>query len=336
VSETKVIKFHAIRDLLAAVLSHAGRLVAPVADGDRHVIRDVDAADAVCLPPVSTANTAKEIFFPRRETLLTFRRDGCGVRITDGVAEVRPFVLFGIRPCDAAGLAVLDRVFNWDSVDPSWRAAREAATVVAVACSKSDDYCFCTSVGLSPASREGADVLFVPTADEEYVVEAVTPKGAAFVAEYAPFFRAVETVRPAVAEVPSRIDLAAARKWLEGNFQSPFWDAASRRCLGCGVCTYYCPTCHCFDIQDEADGAAGERVRGWDSCSFALFTRHAGGHNPRADRASRWRQRILHKFSYYPALFDVIACTGCGRCGRLCPVDLGVEETLKAISEGRS
>ena len=180
-------------------------------------------------------------------------------------------------------------------------------------------------------------MLFVPTADEEYVVEAVTEKGEAFVAEYSgvlPDGRDGASRRLWKSEAP-RADVTKARKWLESNFDSPLWKARLERCLGCGVCTYYCPTCHCFDIQDEADRGSGERVRGWDSCSFALFTKHAGGHNPRPDRASRWRQRIIHKFSYYPSLFGVIACTGCGRCGRLCPVDLGVEETLKAVSQER-
>ena len=106
----------------------------------------------------------------------------------------------------------------------------------------------------------------------------------------------------------------------------------SLRCLGCGACAFVCPTCVCFDIQEEADPNQGERLRCWDSCGFHMFTLHASGHNPRAVQSARWRQRIYHKFSYYPERYDMLGCVGCGKCTRACPVDMNLKEHLIEIA----
>ena len=64
---------------------------------------------------------------------------------------------------------------------------------------------------------------------------------------------------------------------------------------------------------------------------FEEYTVHASGHNPRPTRKERTRNRINHKYSYYPAHFDVIACVGCGRCINLCPVNIDILEILDQV-----
>ncbi len=127
------------------------------------------------------------------------------------------------------------------------------------------------------------------------------------------------------------VDVPGMAKKLEGMFDSEYWEYTHQRCLGCGTCTYLCPTCHCFDIADEVVTDAGQRVRNWDSCMFDLFTLHASGHNPRPSQKQHLRQRIMHKFSYTVDRFSDAFCVGCGRCVTRCPVNIDVREILDEL-----
>jgi sulfhydrogenase subunit beta (sulfur reductase) len=105
-------------------------------------------------------------------------------------------------------------------------------------------------------------------------------------------------------------------------------------CINCGTCTFLCPTCWCFDIQDEVHRSDGDRIRNWDSCMFPLFTLHASGHNPRSEKVQRVRQRFMHKLKYYVDKYDNgVACVGCGRCVKHCPVNIDIREVFKLMNE---
>ena len=138
---------------------------------------------------------------------------------------------------------------------------------------------------------------------------------------------------PAPPAVAAKVNPDKVKSWLDGDesFESDFWVETAMKCLGCGACSYLCPTCHCFDIVDESTWNHGTRRRNWDCCSYAMFTRHASGHNPRPDQASRCRQRVMHKFKYFPDRFGRVACVGCGRCIRGCGVGRNITETLAEI-----
>ena len=266
-------------------------------------------------------NSIKEFVFPKQEKLYGYRIRGNNIELTGRDAPVPSQVVVAARPCDAAALPILDRIFNWDFKDEFYNDRRTATTVVTLACNQHDESCFCTSVGLGPAAERGSDVMLFAHGHGDYEVRCVTDKGRAL---FHGKTQKSSMEGRADAGPEKRFDPAAVRKFVDRHFEDPFWKEHALTCIGCGTCAFTCPTCHCFDIVDAGPSAGNARYRIWDSCQFPMFTAHASGHNPRAGQPGRQRQRILHKFSIYPEKFGEILCTGCGNCTRNCPEGIGV------------
>ena len=324
----------ALQERLGAWLAAGRRVAAPVrVKPDRVLYAPVREASAVVLDGyIRPANSIKEFLFPRHEELYGYRRHGKQIELVATADQpLPPQIVFGARPCDAAALPILDHVFRWDSKDALYERRRAALTVVTIACTQCDASCFCTSVGLSPAAERGSDALLLPLGDGRYELRALTDRGRAL---FEGAGQPADATAPAFAGPPVRFAPPAIRAWLEQNFESPVWQGLAARCLGCGVCSFTCPTCHCFDIVDEGNSCGGCRARNWDGCQFAMFTLHASGHNPRANQAQRQRQRIQHKFRIYPEKFGDLLCTGCGNCTRGCPGGLGMSGSLAALPLG--
>ena len=131
----------------------------------------------------------------------------------------------------------------------------------------------------------------------------------------------------ALHEIQPAFETIGLKKHLDQIFDTKVWDQFAASCLGCGICTFLCPTCFCFDIVDEVQ--RGSRVRNWDTCMFRVYSQEASGHNPRPSRRERTRQRLMHKYSYWLDQIDEIGCTGCGRCVRYCPVGLDIRAMLR-------
>ena len=119
------------------------------------------------------------------------------------------------------------------------------------------------------------------------------------------------------------------------NYGANTWDVLGSKCLACGSCTNVCPTCFCFDVQDECEITMqdGERYRQWDSCQLHEFALVAGGHNFRDSKASRIRHRFMRKAKYIQQVHGLLGCTGCGRCERACLVNITIPGTLNALYE---
>ncbi|MDW7739120.1 MAG: 4Fe-4S dicluster domain-containing protein [Bacillota bacterium] len=309
------------------------QLYLPVQDGPAVLLKQWEEGVDVNLDAVNTAISVKDIFLPREETYLQYHCSGQTLELSE-MEDFQPAVAFGIHPCDLKAVELLDKVFmDQEPADTLYKKRREKTTVVALACNKPDPFCFCNDFAINPADAPGTDVMAHLT-ESNLLLEARTEKGKNLLEQLGELLEdgfKEDQRQNEFKTADFNLSLEGLADNLKSRFDDPLWDELYKSCLGCGVCTYVCPTCYCFDVEDYGHAYEGERFRCWDSCMFGEFTQMAGGHNPRTGRKERVRQRFLHKLQYYPETYGEIACVGCGRCLRSCPVNLDIVQVIKAL-----
>ncbi len=321
----------------AVRLGASHRVLGPIADADGVVRYESVSPDAaLVLDGPRPTRAPKEHFIPQTDPLFSFTGSGPALAVQP-IINHQPTVIFGVRPCDARALRSLDNVFlRRRETDAHYAARRSATVLVGLACTHPGWGCFCTTVGGSPAGTDGLDLLLTDLGDR-YHVQILTPAGREVLQQTSTSASDATTGR-LVAEQHARtivqLQLAFDMNGIAERvvWDAPVWEQVSRRCLECGACNFLCPVCHCFDIQDENMADGGMRFRCWDTCQFSEFTRMGAGHNPRAGRKERLRQRVSHKFKYLIEEFGEAGCTGCGRCVELCPVNIDIRTVLGELS----
>lgn len=290
----------------------------------------------------NTEKSPKEVFFPHAEVL--FEYDSGEIKKSE--EKEKPIAVWGIRGCDAKSYRLLDMVFgsarqqpeNIMFQDPYWKDKYDSALIFVLACNDPRSTCFCNWFGGGPHERQGSDVFAVDIGDA-YLLEPVSEKGKAYIetignkdsATADDLRKAEELGRKANDSIREPSDMKGISAKMKELFHTPIWIEIGSKCVNCGACAYICPTCHCFDVQDEGKGKKGKRIRIWDSCMFPIFTMEASGHNPRGMSNERLRQRFMHKLSYFMDNYGEHLCTGCGRCVLVCPVNLDIREVVKKV-----
>ena len=276
----------------------------------------------------NTNRSAKDFFFPQTENLYDIRMNGLKLEIKDTRKECEDFVVFG------------DRVFLVDPIDTYYKNRRSHATIISLACNRPEETCFCNAFGID-ASDPNGDITAWKHGDTLYM-DAKTEKGEALIAKLGTVLEdadsaPVEEVKSAVKTVMSKLPLANTsfegmkQNDLLAHFKNEKWAQLSESCIGCGTCTFVCPTCQCYDIREFDTGNGVKKFRCWDSCMYSDFTKMAHG-NPRTSQLERFRQRFMHKLVYYPDNNDgIFGCVGCGRCIAKCPISMNIVKVEKAL-----
>jgi len=326
---------------LAEELAATCRVLAPVASGGTVTFRRFQPGMILDLHSRMAAVSPKAATFPQTESLLVVQREGTEKK--PELIETLPqgkSVVIGCRPCGARGKLTFNPVYETDKTkDPYYTQRRDNTVFISLACDRPETTCFCHSVGSGPADTSGSDVLLT-LVGEGYVARSVTPQGEEIL-QLALFEDAGAKGQEADAKnekarelMGEAHDFASAPAKLLARFDDmDFWQAQSAKCISCGACTYMCPTCYCFNITDDDLGLNSRRIRSWDNCMSHTFTLEGSGHNPRPTKAHRLKNRVGHKFSYYPDLHAFIACCGCGRCIKQCPVGIDIRQIVTAAQE---
>ncbi len=294
----------------------------------------------VSLETLKTVKSPKNMFFPQSENMMKFKTEDKNLSIENMNFEKRPYCLFGVKACDYKAIEVLDKVFLADPVDTYYQSRREATTIVTLACSRPEESCFCKAFEIDATAPQG-DVTTWLDAENLYW-QANTEKGEALTALVKELLvdggekevsAQQEATKVIIDKLPfSNLDLSRFKpENLNELFEAKEWEEMSEACLGCGTCTFVCPTCQCFDIRDFKTNDGILRYRCWDSCMYSDFTLMAHG-NSRTTQMQRFRQRFMHKLVYYPSQNDgLYSCVGCGRCVNKCPQHLNIVKVIKTL-----
>ncbi|MBR0447768.1 MAG: 4Fe-4S dicluster domain-containing protein [Clostridia bacterium] len=327
-------------NLIFAEIAKEASLYLPVDQTDGSAAYKKWADGTVWSNALNTVRSPKDFFFPQTEDLMKFKTEGKTIQVEDIRTESEDFVVFGVRACDVKSFDILDRVFLTEPVDSFYANRRSHGVIVSLACTRPVETCFCKTFGIDPATPAG-DISAWKTETDIYF-EANTEKGQALLDKLAALTEdadtaAVEQQKAAINAIMNKLPLKDLSTDSFGGgktgelFNAPEWDELSATCLGCGTCTFVCPTCQCYDIKDFNTGNGVVRFRCWDSCMYSDFTKMAHGNN-RLTQKERFRQRFMHKLVYFPENNDgLFSCVGCGRCLAKCPISMNIVKVMKKI-----
>jgi ferredoxin len=326
-------------------LQETYKVIVPVKDGDFHSFRSIDEGKKPDFTFRNTRLSPKFLVYPQSERMFEYaleNKSPDAMILKEASKDYLPQAIVGIRPCDAHAFQIVRVNFdNREYRDPWWVQRFEETTLVGLGCKEPCSTCFCASVGGGPFGEKGLDALLFDLGGS-FLARALSEKGETFLdktgkesqASESALEKAEKLAEAAAEEIVSEVPTDSLRaKVVKEVFEAPFWEETAFACINCGTCTYLCPTCWCFDIQDEVHGSAGDRIRNWDSCMFPLFTLHASGHNPRERKVQRVRQRFMHKLKYYVDKYDKgVQCSGCGRCVQHCPVNIDIRQVFQLVN----
>ncbi len=306
-------------------------------------IKQLDLQAAIPSLPV------KNSVFPQMETILRYQYDRKKKNaLVSAMVKETPKALFGVRPCDLAGLQCLDRFFlGQEFVDDIFLTHRRQTFIVSNTCVTPFKQCFCVCTHSGPAAAEGYD-LNLTAIENFYLVETGSEKGEQLVKSLKLKKATARQEKEKIEVIERSIGLfnpvaTENKAWISrvmnrvttGFIKPEIWEFIGNQCFECGACSFICPTCSCFNIEDvvsEGGKANADRLRTWDSCSFEGYTRMAGDHNPRKPVEDRRNKRFFCKLSFSQAKkYLRPGCVGCGRCAWVCPGDIGLPNVVQYL-----
>jgi len=278
----------------------------------------------------------KQYFFPPIETTFTYSIKDSQLSTP---SAPRRFVLWGLTLRDLEAITHLDEIMTMPEPDYYYFRRRKKAILIGVTEERFD---------VPP----GGDIIISPFRNDDLFIEAVTVAGEEVIKKYAGALRPFKEGRRRSHPTCSFCDpaeegtmpylrrllmdaerLKDAVKWSWKGYPE-LWEELGKVCLGCGICTYVCPHCHCFSMEDNValSGDKAIRRRCWDACTLPGFAVVAGGHTFHRTRKERYYNWFYHKFVRGYLEFGKAQCVACGRCEEQCPARIDIEEVLMDIT----
>jgi sulfhydrogenase subunit beta (sulfur reductase) len=300
-------------------------------------------ADELELDYCSTMLAPRKYVYPSRQMLFEMDRKTSECR-TVFPEKTRKKLIFAIHPCDMHAISVLDRTFLGDIKDTYYSKLRQETVTVVLNCNQACDNGFCASMGTGPflQLKEGFDVVLTAKFNN-YLLELGSKRAEKIFKKISGLKKATrkdQAEKKAIETAARRsftkqLNTAGLPELLMRNPDHPVYKrTADTRCLGCTNCTMVCPTCYCYNVEDNTsyDLKSTTRSRYWDSCQELNFAKvHEG--NFRSSRQARLRQFVTHKLATWVEQYGCFGCIGCGRCMTWCPTKIDLTEMAKEIQQ---
>lgn len=277
----------------------------------------------------------KKYFLPAKEIM--FQKDNLNGKIK--IAQPpKKFILFGLNSEDLNALTYLDKIMSFPKKDFFYFRNRKQSIVIAIIKNE------------TAADCRGGDIIFKKQNDF-YTVAINTKNGERLISQNKEFFIETQELpeKSAITTPPENTFLKSENIWtkeinelildsellknaVEWSHKSKIWDELALICLGCGICTYVCPLCFCFETEDtvKLDGKC-EKCRKWNACTLPSFSQISGGHNFHPTIKERYYNWFYHKFVRGYLEYGESQCVGCERCKKYCPAKIDILEVLKRI-----
>jgi ferredoxin len=328
------------KTFVQSMIGSARRVVGVVQKDRRFAYETIDDAGKLILDYDETLLPPKVFLQPPKETLLAFAPKD--PRSYKEICDAQSQVIIGVHPGDCAAIALLDRAFSEGSSDGNYLSRRSQTLIIGMYPTRPYKHRFTSSM-IREEAYKAADCMLIDCGDDTYVIEVISPQGKQLLKDSAAKPASPQAVQKAAAKKNAVIDETAlpmkredAPAFLAGKEHHEIWEKLAQKCFSCGSCVLVCPTCYCFDVQDEVDLSLtqGYRVRMWDGCTIKNFAVVADGHNFRKAAADRIRHRIYRKQKYLFERFGLPGCVGCGRCKNACVPDIAFPvDILTAMKE---
>jgi len=266
---------------------------------------------------VTTVPPTKYLF-PARGAIVCFKNNK---EISKKSAKQTRRILFGLNLSDLEGIGKLDKQFASPIQDEMYARNRENTYLFSI-----DHF--------DPEPETACDLHFKKTGNK-YEVTAGSAFGREIISGNQ-LFKESKTKNPKTYEAKeSPVYNLGLYKIIEEAKDDPIWDKLAETCFGCGICTYVCPVCYCFETEDKVsiDGMTkcdGCRERCWDSCMLGDFAT-ISSHDFRPELRDRIYNWYHHKFVRTPKEHGFVGCVDCGRCIVYCPARINFHETLQYL-----
>ncbi|NQU83896.1 MAG: 4Fe-4S dicluster domain-containing protein [Parcubacteria group bacterium] len=282
---------------------------------DDLLIQEIEDAKSIYIGKGVPRNSFKQVFYPSEEKILEFE----GNKIKENFDSSKR-AIFGARFFDLKAVALYDEVFK----DDIYYKKRRSQLFI---------------LGADQSVKKINDRKEFIIEELKYIpfdiflngntVFARAGKGEKILKKLKIKYKIIEQVKETSPRDKEGAEMM--RNLFKDKENHKLWKELGKICIACGKCTIACPTCFCFDFNDDVGPQKSCRKRIWGNCFYQDFTKIAGGYifkDKVADRIKFW---YFHKFWRIPRDYKRVGCVSCGRCTDVCPVGIKLVKNIESL-----